>query len=114
MVLFCLSHRPQKSMCALLKRNVHKGLSLNVCLFQMPGAGEEQEACNQRHINTFPSEILLQIFSYLDHDDYSLLSSELTCTRWKDDIEKNRIYAKKCRQLLAKNPGNNSQKFLPS
>ena len=81
-------------------------------LFQVPDAREEQDACGRRHINTFPSEILLQIFSYLDYDDYSLLSSELTCTRWKDDIEKNRIYAKKCRQLLAKNPGNTTLKFL--
>ena len=72
-----------------------------MCFFQVVSTGEEHKG---PHINNFPTEILLQIFYHLE--GCSLLSAELTCTRWKDVIEEDQIYDKKCRQLLAKNLGN--------
>ena len=78
-------------------------LTVNVFLFQVLSTREEHKG---PHINNFPPEILLQIFYHLDGDNSSLLSAELTCSRWKDVINEGQIYAKKCRQLLAKNPGN--------
>ena len=58
----------------------------------------------QIQINDFPIEILLKIFSFLDSEDSSLLAAELTCARWKSDLEKGRIYSKKCRKMVEKHP----------
>ncbi len=58
----------------------------------------------QIQINDFPIEILLKIFSYLESDDSSLLAAEQTCPRWKSDLEKGRVYSKKCRKMIQKNP----------
>ena len=57
------------------------------------------------HIKDFPNEILLKIFWFLDSDDSALLAAEATCIRWKSDIESSRMYVKKCRRILALDPG---------
>ena len=72
-----------------------------MCVFQVVSTEEEYKS---PHINNFPADILLQIFYHLDNS--SLLSAELTCTRWKDVIEEDQIYNKKSRQLMDQNQGN--------
>jgi len=58
----------------------------------------------QPHINDFPPEILVRIFSFVSSDDCALLNTELTCSRWKTELEKDRIYVRKCRKVLSNNP----------
>jgi hypothetical protein len=65
--------------------------------------GQRNGRFQPRHIDDFPPELLLNIFSFLESDDSALLSAELTCTRWKAQLESGRVYERKCRRMLAGN-----------
>jgi len=49
-------------------------------------------------MDTFPIEVLANIFAFLD--DQSILNSEKVCPKWRSAIKEEYFYAKKCLDLL--------------
>ena len=49
-------------------------------------------------MDTLPIEVLGMIFAYVD--DKTILNCELVCRKWKEALEREQIFAKKCERIL--------------